>query len=337
MSITYFDSFMSQEIEILTNQAKEYSTLIGNLQDEISKVIVGQDKIVEKLIISVLAQGHVLLEGVPGLAKTLLVQTLSDCIDSKFVRLQFTPDLLPADITGTKIYDHVSGSFNTIKGPIFSNFILADEINRAPPKVQSALLEAMQENQVSIQGETHELEKPFFVMATQNPVESEGTYKLPEAQVDRFMFKLLISYPSKEEESEIIQRFTEGISYKASKVLSAEKLLQIQDFVPKIYADDKIRKYIAEIVDATRYPIKYDLPLSDQIEYGASPRASIWLTVAAKTNALLHGRAHVIPQDVQDIAYDVLRHRIILTYEAESEQITTDEVIQKILNKIQIP
>ena len=328
---------MSQEITLLTNQAKEYSTLIYDLQKEISKVIVGQDKIVEKLIISLLSQGHVLLEGVPGLAKTLLVQTLSDCIDSKFVRLQFTPDLLPADITGTKIYEHTSGSFNTIKGPIFSNFILADEINRAPPKVQSALLEAMQENQVSIQGETHKLEKPFFVMATQNPVESEGTYKLPEAQVDRFMFKLLISYPSKEEEDEIIQRFTEGISHKISKVLSAEKLLQMQGFVPKIYADDKIRKYIVEIVDATRYPTKYDIPISDHIEYGASPRASIWLTVAAKTNALLHGRAHVTPQDIQDIAYDVLRHRIILTYEAESEQVTADEVIQKILDKIQIP
>ena len=328
---------MDQETQVLTNQAKEYSALLYDLQKEISKVIVGQDKIIEKLVISLLSQGHVLLEGVPGLAKTLLVQTLSDCIDSRFVRLQFTPDLLPADITGTKIYDHVSGSFNTIKGPIFSNFILADEINRAPPKVQSALLEAMQENQVSIQGETHKLEKPFFVMATQNPVESEGTYKLPEAQVDRFMFKLLISYPSKEEESEIIQRFTEGISHNVSKILSAEELLQMQDFVPKVYADDKIRRYIAEIVDATRHPAKYDLPISEQIEYGASPRASIWLTVAAKANALLNGRGYAIPQDVQDIAYDVLRHRIILTYEAESEQVTTDEIIHKILDKVQIP
>lgn len=328
---------MSQEITVLTNKAKDFSAILQDLQKEISKIIVGQDRIIEKLIVTLLSRGHVLLEGVPGLAKTLLVQTLSDCIDSKFVRLQFTPDLLPADITGTKIYDHTSTSFNTIKGPIFSNFILADEINRAPPKVQSALLEAMQENQVSIQGETYPLEKPFFVMATQNPVESEGTYKLPEAQVDRFMFKLLISYPSKEQESEIIQRFTEGISYKATKIISSEKLLEMQDFVPKIYADENIRDYITEIVDATRFPDKYELSLSDQIQYGASPRASIWLTISAKANALLQGRGYVIPKDVQDVVYDVLRHRIILTYEAESDEITTDDIIQKILEKIKIP
>lgn len=328
---------MSQEITELTNQAEGFSTILQNLQKEISKIIVGQDKIIEKLIVALLSKGHVLLEGVPGLAKTLLVQTLSDCINSKFVRLQFTPDLLPADITGTKIYEHSSTSFKTIKGPIFSNFVLADEINRAPPKVQSALLEAMQENQVSIQGETHQLEKPFFVMATQNPVESEGTYKLPEAQVDRFMFKLLISYPNKDQESEIIQRFTEGVSHKTTKILSSEKLLEIQDFVPQIYADEKIRNYITEIVDATRFPEKYDLALSDQIEYGVSPRASIWLTISAKANALLQGRGYVIPKDIQDVVHDVLRHRIILTYEAESEEITTDDIIQKILEKIKIP
>lgn len=328
---------MSQEITALTNKAEDFSAILQDLQKEISKIIVGQDRIIEKLIVTLLSRGHVLLEGVPGLAKTLLIQTLSDCIDSKFVRLQFTPDLLPADITGTKIYDHTSTSFSTIKGPIFSNFILADEINRAPPKVQSALLEAMQENQVSIQGETYPLEKPFFVMATQNPVESEGTYKLPEAQVDRFMFKLLISYPSKEQESEIIQRFTEGISHKATKIISSEKLLEMQDFVPKIYADENIRDYITEIVDATRFPDKYELSLSDQIQYGASPRASIWLTISAKANALLQGRGYVIPKDVQDVVYDVLRHRIILTYEAESDEITTDDIIQKILEKIKIP
>jgi len=328
---------MSQEITALSNQAEEFSKTLQSLHKEISKVIVGQDKIVEKLIVALLSKGHVLLEGVPGLAKTLLVQTLSDCIDSKFVRLQFTPDLLPADILGTKIYEHTSTSFKTIKGPIFSNFILADEINRAPPKVQSALLEAMQENQVSIQGDTYPLEKPFFVMATQNPVESEGTYKLPEAQVDRFMFKLIISYPSKEQESEIIQRFTEGISHTAAKIIPDKELLQMQDFVPKIYADEKIRNYITEIVDATRFPEKYDLSLSSQIEYGASPRASIWLTIAAKANALLQGRGYVIPEDIQDVVYDVLRHRIILTYEAESEEITTDNIIQKILEKIKVP
>ena len=328
---------MSQEVTALTNKAEEFSVTLQSLQKEISKVIVGQDKIIEKLIVALLSKGHVLLEGVPGLAKTLLVQTLSDCINSKFVRLQFTPDLLPADILGTKIYDHASTSFKTIKGPIFSNFILADEINRAPPKVQSALLEAMQENQVSIQGETYQLEKPFFVMATQNPVESEGTYKLPEAQVDRFMFKILISYPTIEQESEIIQRFTEGISYKAARILSDEKLLEMQDFVPKIYADEKIRNYITQIVDATRFPSKYDLKLSHLIEYGASPRASIWLTISAKANALLQGRGFVTPKDVQDVVYDVLRHRIILTYEAESEDITTDDIIQKIIDKITIP
>ena len=328
---------MSQEINQLTINAKQFSSILQNLHKEISKIIVGQDKIIEKLIIALLSGGHVLLEGVPGLAKTLLVQTLSDCINSKFVRLQFTPDLLPADITGTKIYDHTSSSFSTIKGPIFSNFILADEINRAPPKVQSALLEAMQEKQVSIQGETFHLEKLFFVMATQNPVESEGTYKLPEAQIDRFMFKLLISYPDKTQESEIIHRFTEGVSYKATKIMSSSDLLQIQNFVPKIYADEKIRNYIAEIVDATRFPLKYDLDLSDQIEYGASPRASIWLTIASKAHALLQGRGYVTPQDVQNVAYEVLRHRIILTYEAESDEVTTDQIIGKILEKIKIP
>jgi len=328
---------MSQTIDELTTKSESFSVILQKLQKEISKIILGQDKIIEKLIVALLSQVPVLLEGVPGLAKTLLVQTLSDCIDSKFVRLQFTPDLLPADITGTKIYDHESTSFKTIKGPIFSNFILADEINRAPPKVQSALLEAMQENQVSIQGETYSLEQPFFVMATQNPVESEGTYKLPEAQVDRFLFKLLITYPNIEQESEIIQRFTEGISHKATKILASEELLQMQQFVPKIYADEKIRKYISEIVDATRFPNKCELPLTDQIEYGASPRASIWLTISAKANALLHGRGYVIPKDVQDVAYDVLRHRIILTYEAESEEITSDNIIQKILEQIEIP
>jgi MoxR-like ATPase len=328
---------MSQEIEQLTRNATEYSIMLQRLHKEISTVIVGQDKIIEKLILALLSQGHVLLEGVPGLAKTLLVQTVSNCINSKFVRLQFTPDLLPADITGTKIYDHNSGSFKTIKGPIFSNFILADEINRAPPKVQSALLEAMQEKQVSIQGETYPLEKPFFVMATQNPIESEGTYKLPEAQVDRFMFKLLISYPNKDQESEIIHRFTEGITHKTTKILSIEDILSIQDFVPKIYCDEKIRNYITEIVDATRYPNNYGLPLKDKIEFGASPRASIWLTIGAKANAIIHGRGYVIPKDVQDVCHEILRHRILLTYEAESENITSDDMIKKILDKITIP
>ncbi len=328
---------MNQEINELTDTAANFSSSLQKLSAEIKTVIVGQDKIVEKLLVALLSQGHVLLEGVPGLAKTLLIRTVSGCIDSKFVRLQFTPDLLPADILGTKIYDHNSSSFTTIKGPIFSNFILADEINRAPPKVQSALLEAMQEHQVSIQGDTHILQKPFFVMATQNPIESEGTYKLPEAQIDRFMFKLLISYPTKKQEFEIIHRFTSGMSHNTSKILSTSDLLQMQNFVPKIYADEKIHYYIADIVDATRNPASYDLAISDKIEFGASPRASIWLTIGAKANALLNGRGYVIPQDVQDTVHDVLRHRILLTYEAESEDITSDDLLTQILDKITIP
>jgi MoxR-like ATPase len=304
---------------------------------EISNVIVGQDKIIEKLILALLSNGHVLLEGVPGLAKTLLIKTLSECINSDFVRLQFTPDLLPADIIGTKIYDHISTSFKTIQGPIFSNFVLADEINRAPPKVQSALLEAMQEKQVSIQGETFALPNPFFVMATQNPIESEGTYRLPEAQVDRFMFKLLMSYPQKEEESKIIKRFTEGINVKASKIISAQQLVEIQNFNQKVYADQKIHDYVAQIVDATRYPENYGLDIDNKIEFGASPRASIWLTLGAKSKAILCGRGYVIPQDIQDIAHDVLRHRILLTYEAEAEDITTDHIIKSILEKVPVP
>lgn len=328
---------MDPEIEQLNQKAQQYSNLLNDMHHEISKVIVGQDKIIEKLILALLSKGHVLLEGVPGLAKTLLIKTLSECIDSDFVRLQFTPDLLPADIIGTKIYDHNSTSFKTIQGPIFSNFILADEINRAPPKVQSALLESMQEKQVSIQGETFSLPNPFFVMATQNPIESEGTYKLPEAQVDRFMFKLIISYPQKEEESKIIQRFTEGINIKASRIISTQQLLEIQDFNQKVYADQKIREYVAQIVDATRHPENYELDIDNKIEFGASPRASLWLTLGAKSKAILDGRGYVIPQDVQDIAHDVLRHRVLLTYEAEAEDITTDHIIEKILEKIPVP
>lgn len=328
---------LNSEIEQLNQKAKTFSSRIQSMHDEISKVIVGQNDIIEKLILALISNGHVLLEGVPGLAKTLLVKTISECIDSDFVRLQFTPDLLPADIIGTKIYDHSSTSFKTMQGPIFSNFVLADEINRAPPKVQSALLEAMQEKQVSIQGETILLPNPFFVMATQNPIESEGTYRLPEAQVDRFMFKLLMSYPQKEEESKIIQRFTEGINLKASKIISTQQLVEIQNFNQKVYADSKIRDYVAQIVDATRYPENYDLDIKNKIEFGASPRASLWLTLGAKSKAILEGRGYVIPEDVQNISLDVLRHRILLTYEAEAEDITSDEIINKILEKVPVP
>jgi len=328
---------MNKEIEQLNEQAGKYSGILDKLKNEMQKIIVGQDEIIEKLILALICKGHVLLEGVPGLAKTLIIKTLSECVDCSFVRLQFTPDLLPADITGTKIYDHKNTSFKTMKGPIFANFVLADEINRAPPKVQSALLEAMQENQVSIQGDTSELGKPFFVMATQNSIETEGTYKLPEAQVDRFMFKLLINYPKKDQETEIIERFTESTVIKTNRILSAKQIIEMQYFNQKIYVDKKIKDYVVELVDATRYPNKYDINVDGHIEYGASPRASLWLILASKARAMVQGRGYVIPEDVKYIAQDVLRHRILLTYEAEAEEITSDSIISKILEKIKVP
>lgn len=328
---------MNKEIKELNEKAEKYSEKLQKVHSEISKVIVGQDKIIEKLLIALISNGHVLIEGVPGLAKTLMIKTLSECLDSGFARLQFTPDLLPADITGTKIYDHKNGTFKTVQGPIFTNFILADEINRAPPKVQSALLEAMQEKQVSIQGETILLPKPFMVLATQNPIESEGTYKLPEAQVDRFMFKILIEYPDIDGEEEIIERFTEGIKITILKNLTAKQILEMQEFNQKVYADKKIKRYVAELVDATRHPEKYKLDINGSIEYGASPRASLWLILAAKAHAMMKGRGYVKPEDVKAICYDVLRHRVLLTYEAEAEQKTSDEIITQILDKVKVP
>jgi len=328
---------MNKEIDALNKFAQNNSELINKLQKEIGKIIVGQQNIVEKLIISLIVKGHVLLEGVPGLAKTLMIKTLADCLECSFTRLQFTPDLLPADIIGTKIYNHKDMSFTTLKGPIFANFILADEINRAPPKVQSALLEAMQEKQVSIQGDTYSIKSPFLVMATQNPIETEGTYKLPEAQVDRFVFKVLIKHPEKEEEVEIINRFTEGKNYKISKIMTLKKILEIQNFNEKIYADQKIKEYVSEIVDATRNPKDYDIDVEGYIEYGASPRASLWLILTGKANAMLNGRGYVKPEDIQSVAYEVLRHRILLTYEAEAEEITSDQIISKILSKVKVP
>ena len=328
---------MNKEIQKLNERAEKYSEKIRKVHSEISKIIVGQEDIVEKLLIALISDGHVLIEGVPGLAKTLMIKTLSECLDCGFVRLQFTPDLLPADITGTKIYDHKNISFKTVKGPIFTNFILADEINRAPPKVQSALLEAMQEKQVSIQGDTLKLDKPFMVLATQNPIESEGTYKLPEAQVDRFMFKMLMDYPTRDDEIEIMERFTEGKEHSVSKLLSSEQILEIQKFNQEIYADRKIKEYVAEIVDATRHPERYDLDIDGYIEYGASPRASLWLILAAKAHAMINGRGYVKPEDIKAIAHDVLRHRVLLTYEAEAEEKTSDEMITRILEKIKVP
>ena len=325
------------EIQSLNEQSKKYSDQIMTLVEEVQKVIVGQEQIIKKLVIAMMADGHVLLEGVPGLAKTKMVDTMSKTLGANFCRIQFTPDLLPADIIGTKIYDNKKEQFTTEKGPIFSNLILADEINRAPPKVQSALLEAMQERQVSIHGDTYEIDKPFLVLATQNPIESEGTYRLPEAQIDRFALKLIIDYPTKDNEKLIIQRNTQENKPSAKEIISKNIILEIQQFVKKIYADEKIEEYVSSIVDATRNPKNYDLELDGVIEFGASPRASIWLILAAKAHALLSGRGFVIPEDIKSVAHDVLRHRIILTFEAEAEGNTSDDLINKILEKVRAP
>jgi MoxR-like ATPase len=328
---------LDEEITKLNAVALQHSAKLGKVKAEIGRTIVGQEEVIDRVLMALICEGNVLLEGVPGLAKTLLIKTLSDTTSAKFSRIQFTPDLLPADIVGTKIYNHKDGSFTTKKGPVFANFILADEINRAPPKVQSALLEAMQEKQVTIGGDTYELEKPFLVMATQNPIETEGTYRLPEAQVDRFMFQLLIRYPSKSEEKEIISRMTEGIIHKASKVLTVKEIIELQRFVPKVYADDRIKHYVTELVDATRNPAEYGLELHGMIEWGASPRASIWMILAAKAHAVMQGRAYVLPEDVKAVAGDVLRHRIITSYEADAEKIKSDDIIIKILERIKVP
>lgn len=328
---------MNEEILALTKEAKEYADLVAPLRDEISRVVVGQQEIIDRLIISLIADGHVLLEGVPGIAKTLLIKTLAQAIDASFSRVQFTPDLLPADITGTKIFNQQSCAFSTVKGPIFSQFVLADEINRAPPKVQSALLEAMQERQVTIQGETFPLPSPFFVLATENPIEHEGTYPLPEAQMDRFIFKIVMGYPSKSEEVTILDRFTEGKKLIPKPVITADTIIRLQQFLPRIYADVEIKRYVTSLVDATRNPSGYGLSLSDYISYGASPRATIFLVLAAKAHALLRGRGYVVPEDIKAIAGEVLRHRIILTYQAEADGITTDSIVSQVLSRVQVP
>ena len=326
-----------KRIKELTEISLKYSQIISKVIDEAQKNIVGQNDIIKKIIISIIADGHVLLESVPGLAKTLMIKTMAEIFSVNNVRIQFTPDLLPADILGTKIYKSNSGTFEIQKGPIFHNFILADEINRAPPKVQSALLEAMQEKQVSIHGETFQLKKPFLVLATQNPIENEGTYKLPEAQVDRFALKILITYPTKEQEIEIIERNTVNLEIKINSILQSKEILEMQKFNAEIYADNVILKYVASIIDATRNPDKYNLDLNNIIEFGASPRASIWLIRAAKANAMINGRGYVIPEDIKEIAHEVLRHRLILTFEAEADEINTDKVIDIILEKIPSP
>ncbi|RDJ32257.1 MAG: MoxR family ATPase [Crenarchaeota archaeon] len=327
----------NKDIEDLNQKSQEYAQKLSSVLEESQKVIVGQQNVIRKILISVIANGHVLLESVPGLAKTLMVKTMANIFNVEDVRIQFTPDLLPADILGTKIYKNVSGNFVTQKGPIFHNFVLADEINRAPPKVQSALLEAMQERQVSIHGDTFKLPKPFLVLATQNPIENEGTYKLPEAQVDRFALKILIGYPSKDEEVSIIERNSNGYEESVKSLIKPEEIIEIQKFNENIYADKVITEYIADIVNATRNPKEYELDLASMIEFGASPRASIWLMRAAKANALLNGRGFVIPEDVKEVAHEVLRHRVILTFEAEANGINTDKIIDFVLEKITTP
>jgi len=326
-----------KKIQELTEISQKYSKIISNIMLETQKNIIGQEDIIKKILISIISDGHVLLESVPGLAKTLMIKTMADIFNVNNVRIQFTPDLLPADILGTKIYKNNSNTFEIQKGPIFHNFVLADEINRAPPKVQSALLESMQEKQVSIHGETFQLEKPFLVLATQNPIENEGTYKLPEAQVDRFALKILIKYPTKEEEIKIIEKNTTDSQTKIESILKSNEILQMQEFNSKIYADNIILKYVASIIDATRNPDDYELDLKNIIEFGASPRASIWLIKAAKANAMINGRGYVIPEDIKEVAHDVLRHRLILTFEAEADEINSDKVIDIILDKIPSP
>lgn len=326
------------DITELNEKIKKESAFIEILLNEIGKVIVGQQAIVEKMIVGLISNGHILLEGVPGLAKTLAIKTLAAAMKAKFQRIQFTPDLLPADLVGTMIYNQKDGNFLIRKGPIFANFILADEINRAPAKVQSALLEAMQERQVTIGETTHKLEEPFLVLATQNPIEQEGTYPLPEAQVDRFMLKLKITYPSREEELKIMRRNINLFDLQVNQVISPEDILNARKIVHEIYIDEKIEKYILDIVFATRSPQQFDLSkLSDMISYGASPRASINLALGAKAMAFIRRRGYVIPEDVRLICADVLRHRIAVTYEAEAEDISSESIITEILNKIEVP
>jgi MoxR-like ATPase len=329
---------MSYDIKAINEKIQRESAFVDALQLEIGKVIVGQKQMVERLMIGLLCNGHILLEGVPGLAKTLSVKTLAAAIQAKFQRIQFTPDLLPADLIGTMIYNQKDGSFQTRKGPIFANFILADEINRSPAKVQSALLEAMQERQVTIGDQTFKLPEPFLVLATQNPIEQEGTYPLPEAQVDRFMLKVKISYPSKDEELLIMRSNVAGLEKAVSSVITTEEIIKARGLVGEIYMDEKIERYILDIVFATRSPRQYNLGnLAQLISYGASPRASINLALAAKAYAFIKRRGYVIPEDVRAISLDVLRHRVAVTYEAEAEEVTSEQIVQEVLNKIEVP
>lgn len=329
---------MDNSIQEINRTVKEASADLTEVLREIGKVIVGQQYLVERLLMALLAGGHILIEGVPGLAKTLSVRTLARAVNTKFQRIQFTPDLLPADLIGTLVYNPKEGIFTTKKGPIFSNIILADEINRAPSKVQSALLEAMQEHQVTIGENTFILPEPFLVLATQNPIEQEGTYPLPEAQVDRFMMKLIVTYPTKKEEKEILERMAMGKEIDVRPVIDQEKILALRKVMNQIYMDEKVKDYILDLVFATREPEQYKLEsLKPLISYGGSPRASIMLTLASKAHAFLRGRGYVTPDDVKQIGMDVLRHRVLVTYEAEAEDMTSESIIRKIFDQIEVP
>ena len=328
----------SVNIRELNERIQKESSFVDLLTLEMGKVIVGQKQLIDNLLIGLLSGGHILLEGVPGLAKTLAINTLSQAVDAQFSRIQFTPDLLPADVVGTLIYSQKKESFEVHKGPIFANFVLADEINRSPAKVQSALLEAMQEHQVTIGENTYKLPEPFLVMATQNPIEQEGTYPLPEAQVDRFMLKVVVDYPKKEEERQIIRMNNSGEAPKASPVVSPEDIIRAREVVRQVYMDEKIERYIVDIVYATRTPDDYNLSnLKDLISYGASPRASISLSLAARAYAFIKRRGYVIPEDVRAVCPEVLRHRIGLTYEAEAENVSTEEIISQVINAVIVP
>lgn len=331
---------MAEAIDIreLNVRIEQQSTFVTNLTTGMDRVIVGQKHLVDSLLISLLSDGHILLEGVPGLAKTLAIKTLSQLIDAKYSRIQFTPDLLPADVVGTMIYSQKEEAFQVKKGPVFANFVLADEINRAPAKVQSALLEAMQEHQVTIGDNTFKLPTPFLVMATQNPIEQEGTYQLPEAQVDRFMLKVIIDYPTLEEEKKIMRENLVGGIPQVMPVTTAEEIMRAREVVSQVYIDEKIEQYIADIVFATRYPDRYNLKeLSDLITFGGSPRASINLAKAARAYAFIKHRGYVVPEDVRAVAHDVLRHRVGLSYEAEANNVTAEEIVSKIINKVEVP
>jgi MoxR-like ATPase len=329
---------MNTDIRALTERVQKESSFVEVLNQEVGKVIVGQRYMLERVLIGLLCNGHVLLEGVPGLAKTLTVRTIADSLSASFMRVQFTPDLLPADLVGTMIYNQQTAAFTVRKGPIFANIVLADEINRAPAKVQSALLEAMAERQVTIGDQTFPLPAPFLVLATQNPIEQEGTYPLPEAQVDRFMLKVKVGYPTRDEEKVIMDRMSGGAAPRAAKVIALEHIANARELVHAIYMDEKVKEYILNVVFATREPQKYGLKdLADYIQFGASPRATIALAQAARAHAFLRHRGFVTPEDVKAIAYDVLRHRVSLTYEAEAEELTPEKIIQRVFDRVEVP